>query len=81
MQKIVIPFNEKTHAEIDAVEGEIQSIPIAALLPEIAKFVRLRDDEQIDGLVISDTDIRVKISRKRVRKVRSDAGMKKRVAA
>ncbi len=77
MDKIIIAFNDKTPQEIDEMAGEIQSVSIDALLPAIQKFIRLREDETIDGLVINDTDIRVKISRRRMRKQRSDAGVKK----
>lgn len=68
MDKIIISFNGHTDSEIEKVDGVIVSVPWDSLLPAINNFVRLRPDEIIDGLVINDTDIRVKISRKKGRK-------------
>lgn len=71
MSKIIIAFNGKSESEVEEVSGVITSVPWDALLPKINDFVRLRPDEVIDGLIITDTDIRVKISRKKGRKVNS----------
>lgn len=68
MDKIIIPFGDKQPEEIDKTIGVVVAIPWDALKETIAEYVRLRPDEQIDGLVINDTDICVKISRKKGRK-------------
>lgn len=65
--KLIIPFNNNPESEIET-GGVIQSVSWSALMPAIENFVRLRPDEVIDGLAVNDTDIRVKISRKKGRK-------------
>lgn len=68
MNTVTIPFNGKSEADINKVDGVITSVSWDSLMPKINEFVRLRPDELIDGLIVSDTDIRVKISRKKGRK-------------
>ena len=71
MSKIIIPLNGQTESEIEKMDGVITSISWDALMPTINQHVRLRPDEIIDGLVINETDIRVKISRKKGRKIKA----------
>ncbi|MDB5200540.1 MAG: hypothetical protein JWO92_2503 [Chitinophagaceae bacterium] len=71
MDKIIIPLNDTPASEIEKLDGVITAISWDSLLPVINQMVRLRPDEIIDGLVINDTDIRVKISRKRGRKTKA----------
>lgn len=73
MNNIVVSLNGQPKEEIEKIDGVIMSVPLDALLPHISEYVRLRPYELIDGLVISDTDIRVKISRKRGREVKAEA--------
>lgn len=62
-------MNGKPADEVAKSEG--MSVNWDALMPAINEMVRLRPYEQIDGLVINDTDINVKISQKRGRKTKS----------
>lgn len=64
MSELLITFNGKTETDLKETGVSI-SVNWDALLPTIGEYVRLRPDEIIDGLIVSDTDIRVKISRKR----------------
>lgn len=68
MQKLIVPFNGNDITEIEKTDGVISAFPWDALMPTINQFVRLRDDEVIDGLIVSDIDVKVKISRKKGRK-------------
>lgn len=63
MDKLIISFNGPAeHIE----QGDFfHSILWDALMPKIQEFANLRPYEKIDGLIITDTDIRVKISRKK----------------
>lgn len=64
MDKIIIPLNGKTAAEIE--NGEFfHSIPWDALMPHINQMASVRPYEKIDGLIVSETDIQVRISQKR----------------
>ncbi|MBA3673462.1 MAG: hypothetical protein H0W75_00645 [Chitinophagaceae bacterium] len=68
MQSITIPLNGKTIEEVQKADGVIISINWDALIPAIESFVRLRPDEVIDYLSVSEVDVQVHISRKRGRK-------------
>lgn len=65
MDKVIVSFNNNPESEIEKMDGVISAFPWDSLLPTIKQFVRLRPDEAIDGLVVSGTDIKVKISRKK----------------
>lgn len=69
MEKITVPFNDNKPEEIES-SGVFMTISWDSLTEQIGKSVRLRPDEIIDGLVITDTDIKVKISRKKGRKIK-----------
>lgn len=71
MDKLIIAFNGNQESEIEKVSGTIISVNWDSLLPTISSAVRLRDDEIIDGLVINDVELRVKISRKKGRKIKA----------
>ena len=71
MSKVIVPFSDIPASEIEQINGVFMAFSWDALIPTISEFVRLRPDEVIDGLVVSDTDIKVKISRKKGRKLRS----------
>lgn len=71
MNTITICLNGQPAEEIEKMDGVISSVSWAALMPTISEMVRLRTDELIEGIVINDTDIRVKIGRKKGRKVNS----------
>lgn len=64
----IVTFNDSTPEQVKEVGGTILSVPWAAVLPRIEESIRLRDDEQIIGLIVSDVDIRVKVGRKRKRR-------------
>ena len=66
METVKIFFNGTT--DTDFKSGVIQSISWDSLLPTISDFVKLRPYEQISGLEINDTEVRVKISQKKGRK-------------
>lgn len=68
MDTIIICLNGKPAEEVAKIEGVITAINWDAVMPTINDLVRLRPYEQVDGLIVSDTDIRVKISQKRGRK-------------
>lgn len=72
MSKVIVAFNDNPESEIEKIDGVILAFPWDAMLPTISQFVRLRPDEQIDGLVINNVDIKVKISRKKGRKSKSN---------
>lgn len=76
MDKIIICLNGKSAEEIANSDGVIISVNWDSLLPTIEKSVRLRPDEFIEGLVVNDTDIRVKIGRKKGRKTSANAALK-----
>lgn len=76
MDKIIISFNGQHLDEIEKMNGLVISVNWAALLPTISHAIRLRDDEVIEGLVVNDTDIRVKLSRKKGRKTKSESSLK-----
>ncbi len=67
MSELLILFNNKTESDLKET-GVCMSVNWNALLHTIGEYVRLRPDESIDGLIINETDIRVKISRKKGRK-------------
>lgn len=69
MNELIIAFNDKQKEEIQG-SGVFMSVSWDALLPQISDFVRLRPDETIDGFLVNETDIRVKISKKKGRKSR-----------
>ncbi|MEO8824098.1 MAG: hypothetical protein ABI366_11050 [Ginsengibacter sp.] len=71
MDKITVAFNDNPESEIEKMDGVIMAFSWDAMLPTIGQFVRLRPDEQIDGLLVSNVDIKVKISRKKGRKSRN----------
>lgn len=68
MDTIIICLNGKPAEEVAKTEGVITAINWDAIMPAINDLVRLRPYEQVDGLIVSDIDIRVKISQKRGRK-------------
>lgn len=71
MSKVIVAFNDNPESEIEKMDGVISALSWDAVLPTISQFVRLRSDEVIDGLVVSESDIKVKISRKRGRKIKN----------
>ena len=69
MQKTIV-FNGKTEEEIDK---DIPSfINWDGLLPTLESMCRVRSDEVINGLIVSDEGIEVKIGRRKGRKVKSE---------
>lgn len=70
MSKTIVSFNDTPASEVEKLDGVISAFSWNALLPTITEFVRLRSDEVIDGLVVSEEDIQVKISRKKGRKTK-----------
>ncbi len=52
----------------DFKSGVVMAVNWQALLPTIESFVKLRPDEIIEAISVNETDIRVKISRKKGRK-------------
>lgn len=71
MSKVIIALNGQTTEEIEKVYGVIHGIPWDALIPTISEHVRLRPDELIEGLIVDDATVKVKIGRKRGRKVKA----------
>lgn len=71
MSKVIVSFNDTPESEVENLNGVITAFPWDSMLPTISQFVRLRPDEVIDGLVVSETDIKVKISRKKGRKTKA----------
>lgn len=69
MDKLIISFNGHSTDEIASTSGVIMTIPWDALQETISQRIHLRDYEKIDGLIVTDTDIRVKISRRKGRKI------------
>lgn len=68
MNTVTVCFNDTPAQEVEKLDGTIMAVPWTALLDTIGNSVRLRPDEIILGLLANDTDIRVKISRKKGRK-------------
>ena len=64
MDQLRISFTDKPVEELFK-PMEIQSVNWDALLPHLANFVRLRDYEVIEGLIVNDTEVRVIIGKKR----------------
>jgi len=62
--------NVKEEIEKAADTGELQFVGWNELLPEISTLVRLREDEQIEGFLLNENGIRVKVSRKKGRRSR-----------
>lgn len=71
MDKVIVAFNDNPEAEIEKMDGVITEFSWDSLLPSIGSLIRLRPDEIIDGLVVTDESIKVKISRKKGRKSKS----------
>lgn len=67
---IIKTFNGVSENEITG-GGTFTSLSWEDLLPAIGNIIRLRDDEVIDGFVVSAERINVKLSRKRGRKKES----------
>ncbi len=72
MDKLIISFNDTPASEVEKMDGVITAIPWDSLIPTISNMIRLRPDEQLDGFIVNDTDIRIKISRKRGRKTKNN---------
>lgn len=68
MQTLTVLLNGKTAEEV-AKSDITMSVNWEALIPALSEFVRLREYENIEGLLVSDTDIKVKIGMKRGRRV------------
>lgn len=69
MTKLIIPLNGTPAEEIEGV-GFFHSIPWDALMPTIMKMANLRPYEKVDGLIISDADVQLRISQKPGRKTK-----------
>lgn len=70
MDNIIISLNGHSPAEIE--NGDFfHSLPWDALMPTISTMANIRPWEKIDGIIISQDDIRVKISQKVGRKASS----------
>jgi len=68
MNTVTVSFNDTPLQEVEKMDGVISAFSWDSMLPTITQFVRLRPDEVIDGLIVSESDIKVKISRKKGRK-------------
>lgn len=62
-------FNQTTESDMNS-GGVFTYISWESLLPAIKEIVRLRDDEILDGFIVTDEHIKVKLSRKKGRKVK-----------
>lgn len=66
--EIPVIINEKVKPEELQSGGTLMSVAWAQLLPAINEIVRLRDDEVLDGFIVNENGLKIKLSRKKGRK-------------
>lgn len=67
--EIIKKYNGSTDQDITG-SSVFTSIGWDDLLPAIKQIIRFREDEIIDGFLISDEGIKIKLSRKKGRKIK-----------
>ena len=70
MQKLIIPFNGNTVEQIEKPTDNLfkEQISWYAFLDMLSKVIHLRPWDQVDGLIMDEQGIEIKISQKRGRK-------------
>jgi hypothetical protein len=65
-----IPVLINNKAKVEELDNGILfcSVTWNQLLPAISESIKLRDDEVIDGFIVNENGLKVKLSRKRGRK-------------
>lgn len=66
--ELSIVTNDKVKPEELNNGGVFMSVAWQQLLPAINEIIRLRDDEVLDGFIVSENGLKIKLSRKKGRK-------------
>ncbi|HEY5392210.1 MAG TPA: hypothetical protein VIJ57_08860 [Hanamia sp.] len=74
MEKLIIPFNGNTIEQIEKPTDNIfkEQIGWDAFLEMLSKVIHLRPWDQVDGLIMDEQGIEIKISQKRGRKAKHE---------
>ena len=74
MEKLIIPFNGNTKEQIENQKDNLfkEVMTWEVVLSMLEKVIHLRPWDQIDGLIIDEAGIEIKISQKRGRKAKQN---------